>query len=166
MQSIIVKQKLCFQARPALDIIKQFMKHFKPSRDLAVYEAMIKYKGRLSIKQDMPNKPDKWRIKVWSIADSKTGYYLKGSVYLGKREIVNKEFLLGEQVVLNITEDFEGVNDHVYFDNFFTSVNLMKILLEKKIYACGTLRSNRKNIPESFSKPKKLNLNRGETLQY
>ena len=87
MQSIIVKQKLCFQARPALDIIKQFMKHFKPSGDLAVDEAIIKYKGRLSIKQNMANKPGKWGIKVWSIVDSKTGYYLNGKIYLGKKKL-------------------------------------------------------------------------------
>ena len=154
------------KARPALNVIKKFSKCFKPFQNLAVDEAMIKYKGRLSFKQYMPNKPDKWGIKVWRIADSKTGYFLNGSVYLGKKEVINKEYLLGEQVVLNMAKDYADANYHVYFDNFFTSVNLMKLLLEKKIYSCGTLRSNRKNIPESFSKPKNLNLKKGESLQF
>ena len=38
-------------------------------------------------------------------------------------------------------------NHHVYFDNFFSSVQLLLNLAKDGIYACGTLRSNRVGFP-------------------
>lgn len=48
---------------------------FVPGQNLAVDEAMVKYKGRSSIKQYMPKKPIKRGFKIWMIADSKSGMY-------------------------------------------------------------------------------------------
>ena len=153
------------QVRPVVDIMNKFSDYFKPGKELSIDEAMIKFKGRHFIKQYMPNKPDKWGIKVYYIADAKTGYLLKGNIYLGKKESTNKDFLLGEQVVLNLAKEYENQYHHIFFDNFFSSVNLLSILLEKKTYACGTIRANRKEWPESFKKPKTLKLKQGEYKQ-
>lgn len=121
----------------------------------------------MSFKQYMPQKPTKWGIKVWTIADSITGYLLKCDIYLGKKEDTNNNLLTGEQVVLKMTEPFIGPYHHVYFDNFFTSVRLMKLLLDKGLYGCRTVRSNRQDWPAEFKKPKTLNLKPGDsrTLQ-
>jgi hypothetical protein len=61
------------KARPALDIISKFQEYYLPSRDLAVDEAMISFKGRFHLKQYMPKKPTKWGIKAWGLADSTNG---------------------------------------------------------------------------------------------
>jgi len=45
---------------------------------------MVKYKGRVFFRQYMPKKPIKWGIKVWMIAEPKTGYVSNFTVYLGK----------------------------------------------------------------------------------
>ena len=50
--------------------------------------------------------------------------------------------------MLHLIEPFQHCNCHVYFDNFFTSVNLVEELLRSGTYACGTLRTNR--YPDSF----------------
>ena len=55
------------------------------------------------------------------------------------------EHLLG--IVLDFTEPFQHCNLHIYFDNFFTSVNGRE-LLRCETYACGTLHTNR--YPDSF----------------
>ena len=47
---------------------------FIPGRDLSVDEAMVKFKGRSSIKQYMPKKPIKRGFKIWMLADSDSGY--------------------------------------------------------------------------------------------
>ena len=39
---------------------------------------------------------------------------------------------------------------HIYFDNFFSSVDLILDLLKVGLYGCGTLRSNRKCFPEDL----------------
>jgi hypothetical protein len=51
----------------------------------------------------------------------------------------------------------------MYFDNFFSYTNLMKMLLEQETYSCGTARANRKNWPTEFRKPTVLKLKRGKS---
>jgi len=48
----------------------------------------------------------------------------------------------------------------MYFDYFFSSTNLMKMLLEQETYSCVTTRANRKNWPTEFRKPTVLKLKR------
>ena len=72
-----------FKVRPLLDVItKQFREVYNPAQNLSIDEAMIAFKGRLSIKQYMPQKPIKRGIKVWCCASSENGFvsggWLKG----------------------------------------------------------------------------------------
>ena len=53
-------------------------------------------------------------------------------------------------MVKDLTEAISGKNYSIYCDNFFTSVNLFKDLLKRKIYACGTIHSNRKGYPDDI----------------
>lgn len=156
------------KVRPALDITTKFESFLQPGQDLSVDEAMVGYKGRIYFKQYMPQKPTKWGIKVWSIADSHSGYLLKCDIYLGKKQESQNDLLLGEQVVMHLTEPFTGKWHHVYFDNVFTSLRLMSLLLEKNMYAYETVRTNRQNWPVVSKKPKHLKLKQGESrvLQY
>jgi hypothetical protein len=85
-------------------------------------------------------------IKAWGLADSANGYLLKCDIYKGKKEIQQQDLLLGEQVVVKLTENFWGNWHHIYFDKFFCSTNLMKMLLEQETYSCGTARANRKKL--------------------
>lgn len=154
-----------YKIRPIVNITKKFRIYYTPGQNLSVDEAMIPFKGRLHFKQYMPMKPTKWGVKCWAIADSSNGYMLDCQIYLGKKEIRNNNMLLGEQVVVNLTEPYFEHYHHVFFDNFFTSVQLMKTLLEKKTYACGTVRANRKDWPEEFKTKnlKKLKMKKGES---
>ena len=47
-----------------------------------------------------------------------------------------------------------GKGHHVYMDNYYSSPELFWELHFKETYACGTCRSNRKNMPESVTKAK------------
>ena len=154
---------ILYKARPALDLMDKFKETYVPGRELAVDEAMIGFKGRFFLKQYLPGKPTKWGIKAWGLADSANGYLLKCEIYKGKKEIRHQDLLLGEQVVLQLTENFWGKWHHIYFDNFFSSTNLMKMLLAQETYSCGTTRANRKNWPAQFRKPAALKLKRGES---
>ncbi|KAG8237527.1 hypothetical protein J437_LFUL016504 [Ladona fulva] len=63
-------------------------------------------------------------IELRSELNTPHGYVLGGNAYLGKKEIRNKETLLGNQVVINLLGGYLGLHHHVYFDSFFSSVNL------------------------------------------
>ncbi|XP_064382929.1 piggyBac transposable element-derived protein 4-like [Halichondria panicea] len=120
-------------------------------RDVAVDEAMIKFQGRSSLKQYLPNKPVKRGIKVWVLADSKNGYFHTMQVYTGRQGTPEKH--LGTRVVKDLTTSLKGKYHHVYFDNYFTSLNLLEDLEKDGIYACGTTRSNRVGFPVDLKDP-------------
>ncbi|XP_022805006.1 piggyBac transposable element-derived protein 4-like [Stylophora pistillata] len=122
---------------------------FKPTKNLSVDEGMIGFRGRLSFRQYMPAKPTKYRIKVWMAADSSNGYVLNFDVYLGKEaDGCRRIHGLGYDVVTKLIRPFMNRNHHVFFDNFFTSTKLLEHLEANDTYACGTVRSNRKDLPQ------------------
>ena len=135
---------ILYKARPVLDLMDKFTQAHIPGCELAVDEAMIGFKGIFFLKQYLPGKPTKLGIKAWGVVDSANGYLLKCDIY--KKKIRQQDLLLGEQVVLQLTENFWGKWHHIYFDNFFNSTNLMKMLLEQETCSCDTSRANRKKI--------------------
>lgn len=138
-----------------------FKNNYKPHEHLAIDEAMIKWTGRLSFKQYMPAKPIKRGIKVWMRCDSVNAFLTDFEIYLGRGTQVSTHGL-GHEVVTQLTRDITGSYFRVYFDNYFSSVQLMLDLLADKIYACGTVRINRRGFPDDLKG--RLKLQRGQSL--
>ncbi|CAG5024407.1 unnamed protein product [Parnassius apollo] len=127
----------------------------------SIDECMVKFKGRCSLKQYMPKKPIKRGFKVWARCDAKTGYLYQFQIYTGKGDSIQDEGL-GYNVVMKLSDNLP-MNTLLAFDNFFTGCNLMEDLYDKHIYAVGTVRTNRKNLPEIIKKqPKQLKLQKHE----
>lgn len=138
-----------YKVRPLLTTLSDtFLSVYEPTEHQAVDESMIKFKGRCSFVQYMPNKPIKRGYKVWVRADS-TGFVCQFQIYTGKVDTVSQN--LGGRVVMDLTNTLQGKFHRIYFDNFFSSVPLMEDLLETGRYACGTTRSNRKFLPTVLS---------------
>lgn len=88
-------------------------------RYVCVDEIMIPYRGnRCSIKQYMKNKPVKYGIKVWCMANSKSRYVYDLQVYTGKKG-VKAEKDLGLKVVTTLVSDLKGLGHVVVTDRFF-----------------------------------------------
>ncbi|KAK0142031.1 PiggyBac transposable element-derived protein 4 [Merluccius polli] len=64
-------------------LLLQFQALYEVNGYVSVDESMVKYKGRLAFRQYLPMKPVKWGIKVWVMAESKTGYVNNFQVYTG-----------------------------------------------------------------------------------
>ena len=97
----------------------------------------------------MPKKPIKRGYKVWVLAD-KSGYAWKSEIYTGKKnDVVERK--LGERVVTTLTQEIQNKDHRVYFDNYFTSADLLHFLKQNKIHACGTVNPTRKNLPNPKS---------------
>ena len=62
-------------------------------------------------------------------------------------------------MVLKLSQNIEGHNNHLFFDKIFTTCLLVEALLNKKIYACGTTRQTRTDFPKEL---KGLRLSRGD----
>ena len=117
---------------------------------------MIKFEGRLSIKQYLSLKSIKRGYKVRCLCDSITGYSLNYQIYLGKEETSGKEIPLGERVVFDLISGHNFQGEHLYFDNFFTSLRLLESLKLHNIKACGTIRPDRAGIPWDFVKKNRM----------
>ena len=136
-----------FKVREFLnDLNTNFRINYNPHREQAVDEAMIKYKGRTSLKQYMPMKPIKRGIKMWCRADSTNGYLCEFDIYTGKSP-QGVQLGLGYSVVTKLCEHVQGHWYTIFCDNFFTSYKLIEELYHNKILCCGTLRSGRKEFP-------------------
>ena len=82
-------------------------------------------------------------FKVWALADSLNGYLCDFNVYTGATG--ERETCLGEKVVLTLSESIQGKHHQLFYDNYFFSLPLLEKLLSRDTYACGTIRTNRKN---------------------
>ena len=131
-----------------------FKECYKPGKHQAIDEAMIAFKGRLSYIQYLPAKPIKHGIKLWMRCDSESAYLHVYGVYLGRQQ--NSPNGLAYDVVTKLCQSIAGHNHHVYCDNYFTSIPLLKQLLQMKIYASGTVRSNKKGLPAEVKKPPQM----------
>ena len=114
-----------------------------------------------SILQYLPKKPTKFGIKVFVNAEAKTGYVLTFQIYNGKKTKPQEGALkrsVSHRVVRELLEPYFGKNHWVFTDNYYTGIELYQDLLMNKVYATGTIRSNRKNFPDVFKQGEKLDI--------
>jgi len=141
--------KLC-KVRFLFDMIRRkCMNLYQPGMNVSIDERMVRNKGRYSFRQYIRDKPTKWGMKLWVLADSKTGYTYNFDVYLGKTEERSSNGL-AYNVVMNLVSFLVtqgSLGYRLFVDNFYSSVHLFLDLLKKGILACGTIICNRKGFP-------------------
>jgi hypothetical protein len=143
-----------FKIRPLVDaLIENWQAVYYPGKNLSVDESIVAFKGRASMIQYNPQKPHKWGMKAWVLAESKTGYIYNWELYRGASG--NGETGLSHKVVMNITTPVHGNQHHIYMDNFFSSPTLFEELAGKELGACGTLRANRLGVPQRIKDSQK-----------
>lgn len=141
--------------RLLFDLIRRrSIRYFTPNQNVAIDERMVRNKGRYAFRQYIKDKPTKWGMKIWVLADSETGYSCDFSVYLGK-DTKSSIFGLAYDVVMNLVKSLGRQGYNIFFDNFYTGVQLLRDLLAKGFGACGTVRTNRKGFPECLKDSKK-----------
>ena len=131
-------------------INKRFRTVYTPRRELSIDETMLKFKGRLKIKQCVKIKPVKWGIKLLTLAEAKTGYVVNILPYAGRRP--DTDVGKTTQTVLDVCQPYLNKGHRVFMDNYYTSVELMEKLAEKRTLSCGTVKSNRVGLPADMKK--------------
>ena len=102
---------------------------------LSVDQSMVPYFGRHSCKQFI-------KSKLWVLASS-TGMSYNLHIYEGKPADQNEDSL-GSRVVKRALAVCEKPEDHaLFFDNFFSSYELLKELGQMGFRATGTMHNNR-----------------------
>ena len=122
---------------------------YQPFQNISIDARMVKSKGRSGIKQYIKNKPTKWGIKLWVLADSLNGYTCDFEVYTGKNTAYPlSEKGLGYDVVIRLTEPLLNQGYHLFFDNSYTSPTLVNDLFLSGTLSCSTVNEHRKDFPK------------------
>lgn len=128
---------------PLVDMLKErFQSVLIPQRDICIDETLVPFRGRLGFRQYIQNKRHKFGIKLFKLC-CKDGYTYNLSVYCGQ-EHKNENLTVPTSVVLKLIEPLLDKGRVLYVDNYYTSVELAKVLLHRKTHLVGTLRRNRR----------------------
>ena len=160
------KSQKTFKIQHVVDYLcRRFREVYVPEREVAIDETMLKAKGRFMCKQFVKIKPIKWGIKLFTLAESKTGYVLNILPYSGKRP--DTEYSKTTQTVLDVARYSLNKGHRFFMDNYYMSVELVKVLSENLTLCCGTINAARKGLPKDISKkcPAVKKLKRGESLK-
>ncbi|CAB3221039.1 unnamed protein product [Arctia plantaginis] len=129
-------------------------KAYIPHEYMTIDEMLWAFRGRCGFRVYIPSKPAKYGIKAYALVDAKSFYTFNIEVYPGKQPdgphaFSNKAYDVVDRLVQSITKSHRNLT----FDNWFTSYKLMKHLLaEHRLTATGTVRKNKRCIPNSFLK--------------
>ena len=160
-----------WKLRPFVDLCSdKFKSVYKPSCNLAFDEGGCPWKGRLSFRVYNPKKPNKFNIKLFIVSESETGYICGFDVYCGKvnrfccsrsAHVIDPLCTKTTKIVVGLLERTNLLDKgyHVYMDNYYTSPELLHELYLRSTFCCGTVRKNRKGLPNAVNK---AGLHKGE----
>ena len=102
----------------------------------------------------MPNKPDKYGITFWVLADVETKYVANILPYLGAQEREERGGTpLPKSVLIRLAQNVKEKGYNVTCDNFSTSLAAAKKLRRNKISIVGTIPKNRRELSQQMTQP-------------
>ena len=75
-----------FKIRPVIEELRrQFQLNYILSREISINETMVKFKGRKFFRRFLPSKPIRFGFKLFTLAESKSGYIWNFEIYTGRK---------------------------------------------------------------------------------
>ncbi|CAG2221015.1 unnamed protein product [Mytilus edulis] len=127
------------RVEPIIEHVRNISRElFQPYEKIAVDERIVKSKHKWSgIRQFMKDKPVKFGIKLWGKKRTQITDLSKGLAY---------------SVVMNLMPNYCNQGYRLFIDSFYTTLNLINDLLDKKVYTIGAVRGNSTAKPSVFKK--------------
>lgn len=149
-----------FKVSPFVDHLLATLKDVhSPGKELTIDEQICPFRCRINFRVYVKGKPHKYGIKLWMLCDAVTGLPVNFEIYTGKSNddlSVNKVDNLVQRLVKDVEEKKKKrKKEVVYMDRYFMAPGIANKLFEKGIYSVGTVKSNRKELPDLL-KGKKL----------
>ncbi|XP_021936450.1 piggyBac transposable element-derived protein 4-like [Zootermopsis nevadensis] len=139
----------CAKYQPLVDHANRvFQHHYTPHQQLCVDESLMQYQ---------PYKPHHpLGIKFWMICDSVSKYCLGFYTYGGARSQDDRDSIQKNGLGYTVVKKLLGIGGYlnkgylVFVDKFFMSVPLVHHLYQLGTYVTGTIKRNRKFLPQQF----------------
>ena len=132
-----------FKVSPLLKRLLEAMSHIEPEERHCVDEQMIPLKGHSGLKQFILNKLHRWGFKVFARAGM-SGLVYDFMICTGKAMKLPGNLGVAGNVVMTHVENLsKNKNFKLYFDNWFTSVDLVCLLEQQSIWSVATISSNK-----------------------
>ena len=131
---------------PIRSVYKRFVTacedNYTPGIGCTVDESLLGFRGRCSFKQYIPNKPSKYGIKVYVLADSQSFYSVSSKIYAGAGTHI-PGLPVPMQAVLDLINPISGTNRNITIDNYYTSISLGNELKSNQLTLVGTMKKNK-----------------------
>lgn len=142
-----------------LKLVDNFRNLYTVGSVVVVDESMVKFRGRLAFRTYNPAKSSPYGIKIYKLCSEKS-YTWSYEIYSGHTDTIESLDKPGS-VVVKLSQGLLNEGRVIVADNYYTSVSLATYLKNKNTDLLGTLRKNRKNLPERVVKSK---LRRGQMI--
>lgn len=123
---------------------------YTPNKFLSLDEGMIPWRGNLSFRVYSPDKPIKYGLKAYMLSDATNGYVSKFKLYTGKTSDGPSSYGATYDLVMYLLRGLFLKGYSLYCDNYYTSPQLFWDLFDLGISATGTVRVNRRGIPQEL----------------
>lgn len=141
-----------FKIEPLIDLfIEKCQEVYTPGSVVCIDETLIPFRGRLLMKQYIPNKTHKYGLKMFKLCCN-NGFTWNMKLYSGKEKDATAS--VPTKVVMKLSEKLLNAGRTIVTDNYYTSLELANKLLDKQTHLLGTLRSNRRGNPKDVTNKK------------
>jgi Transposase IS4 len=130
---------------------QRYERLFVPGQQLSLDETLLRAFGGIKFKVRIVSKSARYGITVYVLTDARTAFILRVVVYTGKstydreKEMDKKKTV---QIVERLVNPYKDSHRTIYVDRFYTSIELLKSLAERKLYLTGIMMANR--IPQGI----------------
>lgn len=141
---------------------------YSVGQTVCVDEMLVSFRGKCRFRMYMPNKPDKYGLKLMCLTDARTGYLFNSYIYCGKDSDglglseVEKKLSKPSQSVIRLARPLFQTNRNITADNWFSSVELARTLKANGLTYVGTMKKNKREIPDNFLPNRKRQV--GDTI--
>ncbi|KAL2096765.1 hypothetical protein ACEWY4_005972 [Coilia grayii] len=118
-----------YKVRPLYDSIRKRCLELQMEENLSIDEQIVPFRGKLSVLQYVKGKPEPWGVKVYFLC-GKSGLAYDFLIYQGATTELSdqsKKILgHGAAVVTHLCQRIQNPNHKLFFDNFFTTYNVLE----------------------------------------
>lgn len=120
--------------------------HYTPTEYVIVDETLLVLRGICSFRMFIPQKPEKYVLKIISLCDARSFLFSRGLPYIGKKTRGRNDLLFPFQFILKLTEQLKGTNPNVIFDIWFSIWEFPQEFLRNYLISLSILRKGKKEI--------------------